>query len=381
MDSAYNFIGPVTKNEMFRQSPHDVNAWIVKSIPMQPVPMVAVKTNTGYSVAVSSSPCFYNNFTSQEFDIQNNIVKLNSGDDGSSPGTKPDTSQSINLDYNADKSQKFSPGKIISFYHPIGKGKKHVFECLIFDITGTDKNSFRKKTTLTISKGFSKGKFDNYFGSLAFVTAYMNLRVNETGKSRYWVVPAIEYSNIQYTRDAFWISTVLDPFFSNECLKTELHEVNHFAEYPLVAIIWAYRAYTEGMDVDLKKVQDYVNAVEKRARNNCYYSYFEGDGRLDFQYWGDVIAFEKDDVISYNQGLFALAIDMAARMKLQIISDPEEAANNYRNIYRDDEGFLPISRKKRFWDPIPSYPIFFHKFIWEKKCCLRTWLKIIITKW
>jgi hypothetical protein len=139
---------------------------------------------------------------------------------------------------------------------------------------------------------------------------------------------------------------MLAPAYSAECIKNELQTVNNYAEYPLFSIIWAYRALKNKNEVDLARVQAYVDAVEARARHNYFYSFLASDGRLDFQYWGDVIAFDKDDVLTYNQGLFALAMAAAKEMGLRIKSDPDKALLNYKQTFNTKLGFYPVSKKK-----------------------------------
>lgn len=354
--TAFNFNGVVDSAEIFRQSPHDVNAWIVKTIAMQAVPVIALKSDASFQVAVSDSPFRYQNFTTQAFYPEKGLVRLSSGDNARTPGLQPDTSRVLNLDYNAEKTQIFTPGRVLPYYHQVGNGQEHVFRGIIFEAGASDTNSLRKEITTRTAEHFSNGRYKDYFGALAYTTAYYNLRANDSGKSKYWVIPAVEYGNTQYGRDAFWISMMLDPGFSAECIKSELTEVNHFAEYPLFAIIWAYRAISEGLEIDLDKVQAYVDAVEDRVRGNAYYSYYEGDGRLDFQYWGDVMAFEKDDIIAYNQGLFTVAIKMAKKLGLSVKTDPEKAKKVYIELYDDKLGYLPVSMYKAILSPDAIIP-------------------------
>ncbi len=352
----YNFNGPVDSAEIYRQSPHDVNAWIVNTIAMQAVPTVALRQDSTFHVALSGSPAQYDNFTSQAIYPEQRQVGLSSGDNGESPGLQPDTAKVLTLDYNAEKTQRFTPGKVRAHYHPVSSDQEHVFEGILFRAAASSLNGLRQAITMRAADHFSRGRYTDYFGALAFTTAYMNLRTNDSGKSDYWVVPAVEYSNTQYGRDAFWIATMLDPAYAAEALRSELQQVNHFAEYPLFTIIWAYRALSSGEEVDLTKVQAYVDAVEERARNDQYYSYYEGDGRLDFQYWGDLMAFEKDDVVTYNQGLFALALTVAQRMGLSVQSDPEAAARHYRNHFDAELGYYPVSKFKDVLGPDPLVP-------------------------
>lgn len=353
---AFNFNGPVEHRETYRQSPHDVNAWIVETIPMQSVPVIALKSDSMFWVAVSDSPFKYQNFTSQTFYPDDGIAYLSSGDNGQSPGIQPDTSTVLDMDYNAEKTQIFTPGKVLSHYHEMAPAKPHEFEAIVFKAKTSDYKGLRKQITINVADHFSDGRYKDYFGALAFTTAYFNLRTNDSGKSKYWVIPAVEYGNTQYGRDAFWISMMLDPQYSSESLKSELIKVNHFAEYPLFAIIWAYRSYQAGYDLDMTLVQNYVDAVEARVTDHAYYSYFEGDGRLDFQYWGDLMAFEKHDVISYNQGLFAIAINMALEMDLKVATDVARATQVYVDLFNQELGFMPVSQLKAILSPDAILP-------------------------
>ena len=355
-EQPFNFNGLVERSEIFRQSPHDVNAWIVDKIPMQAMPIVAVKTKSGFDIGFSDTPAMCGNFTSQEFNIETKTLYLNSGDNGTSPGIQPDTSSVLNMDYNAEKTQIFTPGKVLSHYYTITPETPHIFKAVILKSVATDLNGVRKDIVKSAAGSFAENKITDFFGALAFTTAYYNLRTNDSGKSKFWVIPAVEYSNQQYGRDAFWISTMLPPKYAAECLNSELAEVNHFAEYPLFAIIWAYRSVQDGFQVDLEKVQAYVDAVEHRVKNNQYYSYNEADGRLDFQYWGDVMAFEKDDIIAYNQGLFAIAMEMASELNLKVKTDFQAAKIHYQNLFNTELGFMPVSRKKAILSPDALVP-------------------------
>ncbi len=377
----FNFNGEVKSPEIYRQSPHDVDAWITEGIAKQAVPMVSIKKDSVFYVALNGTPALYNNFTSQAFNTDSQSIELSSGDNGQTPGLKPDTT--LVIDYNTDKTQVMAPGKILSYFHPVSKNNPHMFEGIIFRCKAKDVNGLRKDVNNLASDHFSGGKYTDYFGALAFTTAYMNLRVNETGKSKFWVVPSVEYANTQYCRDAFWISTMLEPTYSAECLKSELEVVNTYAEYPLMAVIWSYRAFKEGKKVDLAKVQNYINSIESRARNNWFYSYTEKDGRLDFQYWGDVIAFEKNDVVTYNQGLFTLLLTAAKEMGLQIKSDPEKALNQYRSMFNAELGFYPISLKKNtILGPDPVVPdllsqIYFNRKMLESNTVVEHYNRVI----
>ncbi len=342
----WNYDGEIKRSEVYRQSPHDVNAWITDSLAKQALPIIALKNDTGFSIAVSNSPVYYDNFTTQQFDVAKNELILTAGDNGLTPGMQPATMKMGA--YNAEKGQLFTPGTVKPYYHTVSENKKHVFECLIISSKATDLNNFRKDIVLSISDHWSGGKYTDYMGALAFTVPYMNLRKNDSKKSSYWVIPSVEYSNTQYCRDAFWISTMLADSMSAQCLTSELDSVNHYAEYPLYIPIWAYRSQLKGIKVDLAKVQKYVDTIETHVKNGYYYSYDDNDGRKDFQYWNDCVAFDTTDVISYNQGLLAVSLMAAKELKLAFKTSPDLAIKNYKGLYNEKLGFYPLSMKKDF---------------------------------
>ena len=86
----YNFNGEVDSAEIYRQSPHDVDAWIVETIAMQAVPLVALKRDSIFTVAVSDAPFAYDNFTTQAFYPEQGTMRLSSGDNAQTPDLQPD---------------------------------------------------------------------------------------------------------------------------------------------------------------------------------------------------------------------------------------------------------------------------------------------------
>ncbi len=364
----YNFDGEVKGPEIFRQSRHDINAWSVRGIAEQAVPVIALKRDTVFEVALNGSPALYNNFTSQAFYTYMQIAELSSGDNGETPGLKPDTAARIKMEVNAEKTQVFAPGKVLPFYHLITAARKHVFEGIIFISNAATVQQLRKDINQKAATHFSAGKYTDYFGAVSFTTAYMNLRINETGKSTYWVVPSVEYNNVQYCRDAFWIANMLPPAIAADCLKNELAKVNMYAEYPLITVIWAYKSWKAKNKVNLPGLQRYITAIDSHVKNNYYYSYSDSDGRLDFQYWNDLMAFDTTDVVTYNQGLYALAIQAAKEMGLTTKSDPGKALKNYQGMFNQALGFYPASKNKNtVMGPDPLIPDLLSQLYFNKQ--------------
>lgn len=341
---AWNYNGQVYRTEIYRQSPHDLDAWITDSLAKQAIPMVAIQGQQGFDIAVNNSPVYYNNYCSQYFNLSQGELNLSSGDNGQTPGMKPESFEMPQ--YNAEKGQRFTPGKVTEYYHYISPSQAHKFEAILLKSKATDINKLRRDVVLQVAKHWSQGRYTDYMGALAFTVPYMNLRVNDSHKSAYWVVPAVEYANIQYCRDAFWISTMLPDTFAAQCLKNELDSVNHYAEYPLYIPIWALRLKKKGINSDLEKVQKYVDVIEQHIRKGYYYSYDRNDGRHDFQYWNDMIAFDTTDVITYNQGLLVVALLAAEELGLKTKTSVQQAIENYSALYNSDLGYMPVSKMK-----------------------------------
>ena len=203
----------------------------------------------------------------------------------------------------------------------------------------TELKNLHKDVVLKVADYFSQGKYTDYMGALAFKVPYMNVRLNDSKKSTYWVIPLVEYANQQYCRDVFWISTMLQDSIAAQCSKNENDSVNHYAEYPLFIPIWAYRTIKAGGKVDLQKVQAYVDIIETHLKNGYYCSYDENDGRKDFQYWNNCVAFDTADVITSSKARLLAARELGLQTKTLL--DP--ARKNYQNPFNKKLSFLPLS--------------------------------------
>jgi len=324
--TVYSYNGEVKSKQVFRQSPHDPGIYNLQELVKQAVPMIAVKTKNGFVGAISDSPAFYDNYTTQTFDPAQKLMFLSSGDDGKITGSKPSKIQ------------------IHSYYHRINKNKSHTFNGIIFQSNATEMNSLRRDVLKSIAQRWGKGINDR-FGATAFSTNYMLLRKNETGKSQYWVVPGIEYANKQYSRDAFWQSMVLPKEYSRECYRNEALAQSQGAERPLFCMIWAYRNKLEGGETDMQAARQTLLYINTHTRNGWYYSNNDPK-KKDFQSWYDLAAFEDNDVITYNQGLFAVALLSAEALGLKPSSSSDQAIRNYRSMYNEKGGYYPLSQQK-----------------------------------
>jgi hypothetical protein len=341
------FDGPVEKSEIYRQSPHDVDAWVIKGIARQSVPLVAVHDGNDFHVALNGSAALYANACSQRFEPGLGTVALRSGDDGTTPGRQPRPEDVAEFEGLGFEGQRFSPGRVIEYYHQIDSERSHTFEALVFSVEGDSLGQLRDAAYHAVAHVFSPGPTSGRFGDLAFVTAWMNLRRNDSEKSAYWVVPAAEYSNIQYNRDAFWIASMLDPEMDRECLLNELAEIDPQAEYPLFTLIWSQRILDAGGDLPTDRLQACLDVILEKARDNWYHAFHSRDGRNDFQFWQDSMAFAKEDVVTYNQGLYALALNIAKHQGLNLGSaSADEAVENYQRLFDSERGYFSVSKEK-----------------------------------
>ncbi len=324
--TAYTYNGPEETSKILRQSPHDPKNHVFPHLVKQAIPMVALNDGESFFVAVSNTPALYDNFTTQVLDNEKKFVSINSGDTGMPGGS--DTSKIT----------------IESHYHDIGIGKSHTFDGILFKSAANDLSNLRKDVLTSIAKRWGNNITDR-FGATAFGSNYMLIRKNETGNSKYWVVPAIEYANKQYSRDAFWQSMVLPPEYSRECYLNEAVAQSTGAERPLFCMIWAYRTKIEGGQPDMEAAEKTLAYIEKHAVDGWFHSSDKKE-RKNFQSWKDLAAFEETDVISYNQGLLAVALMSAEALGLKPSVSSEKAIKNYQSLFNIVGGYFPLSKEK-----------------------------------
>lgn len=344
----FSFFGQVTKSGIYRQSPHEPgDYYFLDKCLMQAVPMVALKDESGFEFAICDTPAMYDNYTSQTYDLQNRKVKLSSGDNGCvfrNDGFLPDTETADKAERQAKKLFRIEP-----YYFAADANTVHQMNGLYMRTPGADIGKLRESINLAISRHWSNGKVVDLLGATVFSTTYMNLRVNETGDSKYWVVPAIGYSNKQYTRDAFYMSMVLPPKYSKYCYENEEKKEHVFtgAERHLCTLIWAYRNYLAGHSVNLGRLKNILDRVEEHVSDGYYHGYMEGT-RKDgcWQGMNDLMAYEKDDTLTHNQGLFVAALMCASKMGIEPKTSITLAQHHYQNLFNAEIGGFPASRQK-----------------------------------
>jgi len=322
----YSYQGEVKDRQVLRQSPHDPTNHDLTGFAQQAVPMLAIKGDTGFFAAVNNTPALYDNYTTQTLNPKANEAILSSGDTGEIAGKPPKTV------------------KIESYYHKIGEGKGHAFDGIIFKSGAGNLNDLRKDVLAAVAKRWGD-HVTGRFGTTAFASNYMLLRKNETGHSRYWVVAGLDYSNKAYSRDSFWQSMVLPPEYARECYKNEAVAQPTGAERPLFGMIWAYRTKLEGGEPDMDAARKTLSYIEDHTKDGWYYS-SNDKKRKNFQSWCDLVAFEEDDVLTYNQGLLAVALLSAEALGLKPTPPSSLAIKNYQSMFNEKGGYFPFSRQK-----------------------------------
>ncbi len=342
-ETPYCFYGRVKESTIFRQSPHEPADHEMTGLVMQPVPMVGIKKGNNFEIALSNSPVFYDNYTTQTFNLKRKFVSLATGDNGTVFNQNAEEIYIDSLKRRGTKKYIVEP----HFFNVDTKNSHHL-DGVFFTSAENEIGKLRERVNEIIAGNWSDGKITDLLGSTVFSTSYMNLRVNETKKSKFWVIPAIEYANKQYTRDAFWISMVLPDTFSLSCYENEAENNEKFtgAERQIFTIVWAYRNYLKGLPVDTSNVRKILRIVEKKAPGG-YYSGFGPSRKAGcWQGWADNLAFDETDAISNNQGLYVVALKCAEKMGVKPQSSITQALKNYQDMYQPRIKGFAISKEK-----------------------------------
>lgn len=138
---------------------------------------------------------------------------------------------------------------------------------------------------------------------------------------------------------------VLPKNFEAQCYQNESVDQTPGAERPLFALIWAYRILLNGGQPNLAAAQKSLDYIEVHTRNAKYYSTNDAK-KKNFQSWYDLVAFEEDDVVTYNQGLLAVALLAAEKMGLKKTTSANKAVEMYKNMFNKKGGYYPLSEKK-----------------------------------
>lgn len=205
-----------------------------------------------------------------------------------------------------------------------------------------------------------------------------------TVNNRTAIVPSPIYANGIYARDAFFAGVGLD----DQELSFKLYEwfaaaqdsqtgqiptaiafdrADHSLqpqddESTLLFVIWSFILHRTGFDVDVTNVEAAWGHVQTHVRNGRYYS---SPGH--FRYWADCWTLPRADVISYVQGLYAVAAHAAHYFgQVSDYATVDAAKFNYQALYNAAYGFLPLSASgsgRSVQDVSALLPEFLHRFL------------------
>jgi hypothetical protein len=127
-------------------------------------------------------------------------------------------------------------------------------------------------------------------------------------------------------------------------------------------VIWSGILHDNGRAVDMQVVQRAWRFVDSHVMSGRYIS-----PPGDFRYWADCWRLNRSNVITYNQGLYALAANFAQKMEVADVTDQTatDAVRQYRMLYRSDLGFLTQSAQgvgRATQDVSALLPEFFYRY-------------------
>ena len=322
----YSFAGLCKDERIFRQSPHDVTRYHFK-MERSAIPMVAAVTADGTDLFISDNPSYFDNATTQHIIPEENEFYLSSGDKGGTP--------------NNERSDPFGP-----IFHHIDENSSHTFRFIALKTDAENLKTLRRAAFVAIEKVWGTGS-DSLYRAICFSSNYMHIRKNETGRSDKWVVAGIEYANTQYFRDSFYQTWILGDEIAAECYRALDYEFKD-AENPLMYLIWSYRSFKAGKEVNRKRadmaLETVFTCMNKFTADGGYYANCREDG--SFRNWFDICCYEFDDVDAYTQSLLVCALESAKRMGYDIGDRKEKAIARYMSLWNGE--YIPMSEKKQY---------------------------------
>lgn len=318
----YSFDGKAEQERIFRQSPHDYTRYTFR-MDGTAVPMVAVQTEKT-TIFLSDHPGYCDNDTTEHLNPEKGTFDLSSGDPGGSPN--------------------FEGEPFAQHFHTVGGGRTHTFRFWVRECDAASLKAIRRETFLMIDAACGDA-CGGLYHAISFGSNYMHLRLNESGSSRFWIVPGIQYANCQYARDSFYQTWILPAEIENECYRAFRESWIPRAENPLFYLIWSYRVVKNGGKPNkelAKKAYDVMMDSLRRGKDGAYLP--NGDEHGAFRNWFDICCFEFDDVDTYSQGLCVCALLAAKELGFAVGGEYEAAKACYLSLFRD--GYLPLSRKK-----------------------------------
>ncbi|MDP3974279.1 MAG: hypothetical protein Q8P92_05610 [Candidatus Daviesbacteria bacterium] len=197
------------------------------------------------------------------------------------------------------------------------------------------------------------------------------------------IIPSSAYGDEIYMRDSFFTCVGLENLLVNDCL-------NPFEERQLQNGQLAHAIprslerngsdprddestliYLIGKGVANRQFQRVSREAITKAWSFIQSHVFEGWYLSDegpFRYWADTYINKSEDVISYNQGLYALALRFLNKFDPKLVPNHilSQAEENFRSLFRNDLGFIPLSKNTSYQDISALLPEFLARYYFHE---------------
>ncbi len=275
-------------------------------------------------IILSSPPHFSNNNTFQTYDGKNKKIILSTGT-------------------NRKEQNR-------SWYRKIKKNEIHDFYLFTRKRKIKNQNNLDVRINRLVYKNFCLQKVlkkYSFLNSFLFSNNYYLIRKNHRHESNYFIIPHINYSGKQYLRDAFHQTTTLPDDLMYECYKAVYPERFTYAENPFLYILWSYRVYRKGYNVNFRYVKKAFNFIKRHTKNGWYIPpQYQSGNNLGWKSWFDTFYFDKDDSPAYTQSLYYPALLALKNMGFSVINDYIDLVmNNYISLYNPEKKYIRFSRK------------------------------------
>lgn len=220
---------------------------------------------------------------------------------------------------------------------------------------------------------------------LSFYTKAASENTLKLPDGRLAIVPSPVYANGIYGRDSFYAALGLgDAGLIEGCYRwfeeTQNQETGQIAssvafspedqslepkddETTLLYLSWSALVQRQGQPINPDSIAKAFNFVQNHVREGFYVSQ-----PGPFRYWADTLVVQRPDVISYNQGLYVVALESLRQIGLENITSQmvQSAKDNYQSLYKPWLGFVSQSRDVPVQDLSVLFPESLHRYLFNK---------------
>jgi len=185
--------------------------------------------------------------------------------------------------------------------------------------------------------------------------AETNLLVPQGG----WLRPSPAYADGNWLRDAFWTTSALGRRVGRVALDNFGRQLSPAGQAPTkLRVDGSGGAYDDDESTLLYIIWAYRDGGQPPGRLLRAWGWLRGHVTAggyvtppgNFHTWHDTLLFPQEGVAAYNQGLYVVAALAAVRLGLADEARAEAAAVFYRQLYRRDYGYMPVSLKLDYHD-------------------------------